>query len=156
MIRQNSSRGGGTRCRVDLRQHTADLLDHLGGPIVPHEVQSGRPVGGFVLRDLARGAGRVGAQVVVRGVHADGCFHQHLSATGNDSGRYSPLPPWKVWTWSEMVPTSMMGSRRAAPVRERHGIRQKAETVLAPASTAAAVDVYLIVIDGVVAKGKLD
>lgn len=35
-----------------------------------------------------------------------------------------------------MVLGSMRGSRRAAPVRERQGIRQKAETVLALANTA--------------------
>jgi len=43
--------------------------------------------------------------------------------------KYSPEEPWIACACSDTVPKDTRGSMRARPDRERHGIRQKAETL---------------------------
>lgn len=54
------------------------------------------------------------------------------------SARYLLPLPWKVWTWGEISPGLTIGSMRARPVEERHGIRQNADALPAKASARAA------------------
>ena len=88
----------------------------------------------MILRDFARGARARGIEGAIVRVEAKSCTK--ISAIFRDISTSAciPPPPENVWTWSEISPGSMIGSRRPTPVCERHGMRQKAETLLTSAS----------------------
>ena len=95
------------------------------------------PVRGVVLRDLTGGARARGIEGSVVRIEAKSCTSVSANFRDHSISACIPPPPENVWTWSEISPGSMIGSRRPTPVCERQGMRQKAQTLLTSASASA-------------------
>ena len=130
----------------NLRQHTTHLLHHHCSTVIVHEVHRRGPVRRVILRNIASGTCAFRRQRFEGGVQTESCLLSAKKTIIKGVLVNSPLLPVMVCTCGEISPGSTRGSIRPTPVCDRHGMRQKADTLPAHESTLATIacDVFMM------------